>query len=206
MNQDIYVFGSTVRGEIRTDSDVDILVIPRSSSYVRNCPDSWSVYSENTLREYYEKGRLFAWHLHNEARCIYSNQKIPFLEELGKPKPYITFVNDLIILEQLLFESLAAIENGTYSLIYELGITYTAMRDIAMVASSQLLNQPSFSRDSPYLLPFNFPLSYEIYKGLMQARLISTRGANTNMNFEEIKQAIVSLPIREWAQNIRKAL
>src|SRR6185369_12954769 len=141
MNHEIYLFGSIVRGEICPTSDVDVLVVPFSTERSQY-PSNWSIYSPDVIREYFRQGRLFAWHLYLEAKCIFSRNETPFLNALGTPEPYSTMAQDIDDLEKLLMEAIHQLDSGTKSVVYELGIAYTAIRDIAMSASWSLSGAP----------------------------------------------------------------
>ena len=127
----------------------------------------------------FSQGRLFAWHLYLEAKSIFSQNETPFLYTLGAPAEYSTMEKDIDDLEQLLQEAISELKNGTKSVVYELGIIYTAIRDIAMSASWSYLGRPCFSIDAPYKLPNPCPLKNSVYKTAMLARHSSTRGAVT---------------------------
>ena len=107
MSHELYIFGSICRGEISPTSDVDVLVVPFSDdrSYF---PSNWSIYTPELLREYFSQGRLFAWHLHLEARNIFTSNVQPYLTVLGEPAPYSTMRSDIDDLEKLQQE----IDNG----------------------------------------------------------------------------------------------
>lgn len=202
MKHEIYVFGSLCRGETSPTSDVDILVLPfgeNRSSY----PATWSVYSPELIQEYYSIGRLFAWHLHLEAKCIYSPRDIPFLMTLGSPTPYSTMNQDISDLNRLLEEAIFELKNNTKSVIYEMGIAYTAIRDIAMAASWALSDRPCFSSNAPFLLPNPCPLDYETYNQARLARHSSTRGTEINACLESAVENLVSAPLRSWVNTLR---
>lgn len=202
MNHEIYVFGSICRGEVSPTSDVDILVLPFTN--VRsNFPNGWSIYTPEIIREYYSQGRLFAWHLHLEAKCIFSLNEIPFLTTLGSPKAYSTMNQDIDELEILLQEAINELKNGTKSFVYELGIAYTAIRDIAMSASWALLKAPSFSSDAPYQLPSPCPLDYSTYNLAKLARHSSTRGIDIEADLSSVINKIISAPWGPWIDSLR---
>lgn len=205
MNHDLYIFGSAVRGEVSSSSDIDVLVIPLGSSR-GEYPSDWSVYSPEIIQSYFHAGRLFAWHLHLEAKCIHSAGPVPYLSTLGSPAPYSSVGKDIDDLEGMLRESLLQIQHQTNSLIYELGIAYTAIRDIAMASSWVLMERPCFSRNAPYLLPRPCPLPSEIYKGAMLARHSSTRGSDYEIEPEKIAKALLTTPILPWIRDIRNAI
>ena len=144
MNHEIYIFGSVARGEVSSTSDVDVLVIPRGPGPQESYPAAWSVYSTTTVESYYRQGRLFAWHLHLEAKCVFAPGGANFLDSIGPPAPYATYREDISDLEAIMGEALAQIRNGTNSLIYELGLVHTAIRDIAMSASWRTLPPRTF--------------------------------------------------------------
>jgi len=202
VTHDIYIFGSAVRGEISSSSDIDVLAVP-----LGNCrgeyPISWSVYSPEIIQSYYSAGRLFAWHLHLEAKCIYSASAIPFLAGLGAPASYSSARTDIDDLERMLRESLLEIASGTNNLIYELGIAYTAIRDIAMAASWKMMDRPCFSRIAPYLLPVTCPLPADAYHGAMLARHSSTRGIGLDTDATQIAKALLASPVLHWVNEIR---
>jgi hypothetical protein len=202
---DLYIFGSAARGEVSPTSDIDVLVIPLGDTQ-SEYPASWSVYSPAVIESYFESGRLFAWHLHLEAKCIHSASPTPYLSSLGPPAQYSTAGADIDDLERMLHESLREIQSRTMNLIYELGIAYTAIRDIAMAASWAKLDRPCFSRDAPFLLPIPCPISEKAYKGAMLARHSSTRGSDHNIDTEEIAEELLAAPLLSWVRDIRSSV
>lgn len=205
MKHDLYIFGSAVRGEVSLSSDIDVLVIPLGSSR-GEYPSDWSVYSPEIIHSYFQAGRLFAWHLHLEAKCVHSAAPMPYLSTLGTPAPYSSVGKDIDDLEGMLQESLLEMHNQTSNLIYELGIAYTAIRDIAMAASWAMMGRPCFSRNAPYLLPIPCPLPSEAYEGAMLARHSSTRGSNHEIEPEQIAKALLTAPILPWIRDIREVI
>ncbi len=202
MNHELYVFGSLCRGESSPTSDVDILVLPFNDDR-SNFPTSWSIYDPEIIREYYSQGRLFAWHLHLEAKCIFSPHEIPFLTTLGTPAPYSTMNKDINELEELLQEAIHELKNGTKSFVYELGIAFTAIRDIAMSASWALLEVPCFSSDAPYQLPNPCPLDVATYNLAKLARHSSTRGIEIETDIDPAVNKIIRAPLETWIKSLR---
>lgn len=187
-------------------SDVDILIIPMEGQRRQDYPHSWSVYSPELISSYYRSGRLFAWHLHREAKCLYSPNSNNVLAQLGAPSEYTSMKEDIFDLETLLLEAVAQIRDGTSNLVYELGIVHTAIRDIAMSASWRLLGLPVFSRDAPYRLPIQCPLPQDIYQALLSARHSSTRGAVLRIDSEIVAQVVLATPFSHWISQIRSHL
>jgi predicted nucleotidyltransferase len=205
MSHEIYVFGSICRGQSTPTSDVDVLVVPfevDSSQF----PQHWSVYSPELLSEYFNAGRLFAWHLHIEAKCVFSSRSESFLASLGTPAPYSTIFDDIDDLEVLLKEALNELAAGTENVIYELGIAYTAIRDLAMSASWSLLTNPCFAADAPYRLPVDPPLPRDIYHQTMIARHASTRGSQFSFDPTSTAEIVTKAPLERWVASLREAI
>ena len=152
---------------------------------------------------YFETGRLFSWHLHLEAVRVYPRSGSGFLADLGEPAPYTSIAEDLADLTLLLRDSLSELQSGSPSSIYELGLTYTAIRDIAMAASWTMLAKPSFSRYAPYEIPVHCPLPLAIYEIAMSARHASTRGSAEPTAYDLAANHLKALPILEWAESVR---
>lgn len=205
MSHEIYVFGSICRGESTPTSDVDVLVIPFEAERAQ-FPSGWSVYSQTLITEYFKNGRLFAWHLHLEAKCVFSPNVEPFLSRLGPPAPYSTLAHDIDDLEALLKEALNELAAGTRNVIFELGIAYTAIRDLAMSASWSLLGSPCFAADAPFRLPIEPPLSRTVYHQAMLARHASTRGTQLNFDPTNTASAMIQAPLESWVKSLREAI
>ena len=207
MNHDIHVFGSVIRGEVDASSDIDILVIPESGIAQNGYPVSWSVYSRETIAQYYSEGRLFAWHLHFESRCLYCFSGSSWLISLGEPAPYVTAEADIADLYDLLQAALRELDQQSPSFVYEVGLVYTAIRDIAMCASWSVLGVPCFSRRAPYLLPSKCPVPERIYNIAMAARHCSTRGGSPDIeNTEYAARMLLLTPLESWVNELKERL
>lgn len=190
------------RGEVSSSSDADVLVI-QDSPEPHLFPPSWSVYSKETIESYFASGRLFAWHLHLEAVQIYPRSGSGLISGLGTPAPYCSLTEDLDDLQLLLENSLRELQNDSPSPIYELGLIYTAIRDIAMAASWSMLARPSFSRYAPYELPVRCSLPLTMYEIAMRARHASTRGTAEPKEYELAVSHLKTAPILEWVELVR---
>ena len=111
--------------------------------------------------------------------------------------------SDIDDLEELLQESLDELRNGTNSEIFELGIAYTAIRDIAMSASWTILGAPCFSSDAPYRLPNPPPLEIGTYRQAMLARHSSTRGTEITVELDKAVKEIIDAPFGRWINSLR---
>lgn len=205
MSHEIYVFGSICRGESTPTSDVDVLAIPFEPSE-STFPQSWSVYSPQLLSQYFKDGRLFAWHLYLESKCIFSQRAEPFLSTLGCPAQYSSMLNDIEDLEELLNEAMGELAAGTESVVYELGIVYTALRDLAMAASWSLLGSPCFSADAPFRLPIAPPLPRAAYHQIMLARHASTRGIKLDFDPIGTADVIMKTSLTSWIAALKRAI
>lgn len=205
MSHDLYIFGSAVRGEVSSSSDIDVLAIPFGRSQ-RDYPNNWSVYSPEIIESYFRAGRLFAWHLHLEAKCIFSSASVPYLSSLGAPTPYSSAIEDIDDLAGMLRQSLLEIRGETNNLVYELGIAYTAIRDIAMAASWYLMDKPCFSRNAPYIIPIPCPIPVETYHEAMLARHCSTRGSEHDIDTGRVAKELLATPLLSWVGDIRSTI
>jgi Nucleotidyltransferase domain len=206
MSHELYAFGSLVRGDVTPSSDVDILVVPLDFAEPHRYPPGWSVYTRRTMLEYFQDGRLFAWHLHLESRCLFSPMEVPWLATLGKPAPYKTAREDVEQLGRLLAESLSEIRHASDSLVYELGLAYTAIRDIAMSASWAVAGRPNFSRNAPFELPGPCPLDCAAYRVAMAARHASTRGTVIPDGIERAAESLTAAPLDVWVTELQRQL
>lgn len=205
MSFDIYVFGSVVRGEVGNTSDVDLLVIPVSDFSREGVPSSWSVYGRDVMGQYFQEGRLFAWHLFRQSVCVFAGGG-DWMKKLGAPAPYTSARDDIISLSALLESSLSELRNGTDSIVYELGICYTAIRDIAMSASWAMKDEPDFSKYAPYQLLHKCPLPLPDYKVGMLCRHYSTRGTVRPEGVDLSVKAFVNAPLLDWAKSLERYL
>ena len=204
MSYEIYAFGSVTRGDVSPTSDVDILVLD-DMPYRSRFPRDWSVYSKTTVSNYFEVGRLFAWHLHLEAVLLYPAGESGFLAKLGRPSPYVTAADDIADLRLLLSSAIDEIRRDSPSPVYELGLVYTALRDVAMSASWALLGKPSFSRYAPYEITPPCPLPRPAYDTAMKARHASTRGTPQPTDCHAAARAVLASPLLEWLDLIGSA-
>lgn len=205
MSYELYIFGSAARGEVAKNSDIDVLVITDQVERKSTFPDSWSVYSKQSIEKHFSQGKLFAWHLYLDAKCIHCSESTTFLEQLGEPSQYEDLLDDFCNLSELLDDSLNEMKI-TNSEVFEIGLVYTALRDIAMVASTELNDRPCFSRYSPFKIPLKIPLSQDIYESMIEARLTSTRGLEFTGDTNRIINELVSSDIKYWVQQLKRML
>jgi predicted nucleotidyltransferase len=192
----VYLFGSLARGDQDNSSDVDVLVV-----YGEN-PGKWlkktiyksikaevgvdvvlAEYSEQRINEMFQQGHLFAWHLFQEAsplkKSILQPEKMLIFE---RPAPYKTGSKDAKRFINLLMSIRSEVASESVSLVHEAGLTYLALRNIAMSMSERHLPNIDFTRYSPFSLStalgIDTPCDYVDYLRLISARHSSQRGLN----------------------------
>lgn len=89
----IYAFGSVCRGDIDLDSDIDVLALTDRVDH-RFDPLVFSIYSYSRIRELWNNGNPFAWHLHLESKLLFSSTGDDFIAGLGVPKEYKKAASD----------------------------------------------------------------------------------------------------------------
>ena len=195
---DAYIFGSVGRGEQDGKSDLDILAVVKNhqgtvpeievtSLIPRNLDGlkpSIAWYGEARLREMFANGELFAWHLFLEARPMTGSGT--FLRSLGRPNTYQDALADAASFSKVMAGIPTQIADSAFNAVYESGLMYVCLRNIAMAASSLLCNRPDFSRYSPFHLTSiaQCPISVEAYEKTMACRLAGQRGFPPPMDVE----------------------
>lgn len=188
----IYLFGSYSRNEQKTDSDIDFLLITKTSDDYKHIQDfldanklsarDVSIYTYDKLKEYFQQGHLFAWHLFLEAKKLNGPNT---LQLLGPPSEYKDFESDSIQILELIESSLKVLskKDPSTSLNYEAGLVYLSLRNFSHFFSAFYLKNYCFSRFSPFQLD-RYSIS-EItlmdYEILMKARFSSIRGHTPNL-------------------------
>jgi predicted nucleotidyltransferase len=186
------LYGSFARGDHDDLSDVDVLAVyhtPPSDDARRTIGDQLSKmftgkvdlaeYSRPRIEEFYQKGHLFAWHLHAESKNLAGGSD-PFFDTLGMPAPYKAAHSDAVGFLELLRSTRKEVDKSGVSLIYEAGMMYLASRNVAICASYGLNNRPDFSRWAIYNVCKDLGIGPQIqrseYEFLMRCRFASIRG------------------------------
>jgi hypothetical protein len=201
----IYAFGSICRGDISVESDVDLLALVEGRDPRLN-RDTFSIYSYKRIRELWEIGNAFAWHLSLESRLIYSEDEQDFLASLGRPAKYQAGPTDCARFREIFESSTDAIKTGSPSLVFELSTIFLALRNLATCYSLAKLERPTFGRDSARRLGMkSLNISEEVYTLLMQSRLLSTRGVGKNIGRIDLQLVTSELArCRDWAVELCK--
>lgn len=205
----IYIFGSICRGEIDKQSDVDLLaIVGNKENQVLFDTNKFSVYTEKRLRELWNEGNPFAWHLFLESKLVFSDNKIDIIKNWGKPSNYLNQKNDLLKFLNLFNDSLKSINQSRDSEIFDLSMIFLAIRNFASCYSLGYLNDYNFSRYSALNLKKNkLEVSNQSFKILERARILSTRGTGELITKKDTEIVLSELSIiKDWFQRILSSI
>jgi predicted nucleotidyltransferase len=198
----IYAFGSICRGELDIDSDIDLLAI--SDSKTGFDPNTFSIYSYNRIRELWEEGNPFAWHLAFESRLIFSSDKSDFLEELGIPNEYKKVNEDCAKFDLLFHTTLRSLTESPENYVFELSNIYLAIRNYATCFGLGCLGVKQFSRYSPLRIQeYSLSISPVSFSILQRARFLCTRGRGAMIDSEQFTLVAKEFPlIQSWIEKL----
>mgnify|MGYP001267699198 FL=1 len=195
----IYAFGSISRGDIQADSDVDLLAIVDGFDS-RFSSDIYSIYSYNRLRDLWQEGNPFAWHLSLESRLIFSSNNDDYLKSLGSPSSYNNCARDCHRFYSLFREAIDSIAVRPNSKVFDLSTVFLSIRNIATCYSLGMTDQPVFSRNSALCLgKSSLAITSEAYDIFLRSRILCTRGYGTNITDREFQVAVSQFDkIDDW--------
>jgi Polymerase beta, Nucleotidyltransferase len=198
----IYAFGSICRGEICQSSDIDLLVIG-GDNHSQYDPELYSIYSYERIRDLWDEGNPFAWHLSLESRLLFSSDKHDFLQALGRPSPYRHSSRDCERFFALFRDACASLAAGRRSRTFDLSTVFLSIRNIATCFSLGI-GRPDFSRSSALRLGANsISLPGHTYQVLERARLLCTRGYGEKITNEEFESSLGHLGIvHDWMSKL----
>lgn len=197
----IYAFGSICRGEIDLGSDVDLLACV-SGPAIEIDREKYSVYQYASLKNLWEKGNPFAWHLHIESKMIFSPDGADFIASLGEPEPYRSVALDLQKFQRLFENSYQALKVSESSVVFHLSCIFLAIRNFA-TCHSLAIGKPVFSRRSPLLIDCVLDIDATVFSTLVRARILSTRGLGRVISSDEAVRAVAELKmIPDWMGEI----
>lgn len=204
---EIYAFGSIVRGEIDEFSDVDLLILKDLEEKIPEIDkEKFSIYTFQRITQLWEEGNPFSWHLFLESKCLFSNNNIPFLKSLGKPKPYVNLLNDLNKFQQLFLDSKFSIESNQNSVDFDLSMIFLAIRNFASCFSLGFLKIEEFSRDTALKIgQYSIQINLTTYNKLKEARILATRGVGERITEDDLKVIMIEFHIIEkWFNDLLK--
>jgi hypothetical protein len=112
-----------------------------------------------------------------EGKPLYGGSDV--VPGLGKPARYSRAIEDIVAFRSTLSSVPKQVGAASYNAVYELGVMYVCVRNIAMSASWHLCSAADFTRWSPFKLGrevSNCPLSAQDYERSMACRMASQRG------------------------------
>jgi len=211
------LFGSMARTDADANSDLDILVVLSSSegfnldSLKRNVERlfdsiaSLSVYSQKRMAELFRQGHLFAWHIYLESLPITMEEFSDWVEGLGRPAYYSAARKDIESLVAILKSIGPSVMACPRNRIYEAGLMYVCLRNIALCASWHSPRGLDFSRQSPFAIEqatgVSFPISSNDYAALTACRMSGQRGA-AGKDIELEKLLSLWRKATEWSNEI----
>lgn len=195
----IYAFGSICRGEIDKGSDIDLLALVDGIDN-RFDKNMYSIYSYSRIKELWQEGNPFAWHLALEAKCLFSSDGKDFLKSLGQPNEYTQTMTDCMKFYNVFLSALESIRNSNHAIIFDLSSIFLAIRNIATCYSLSYLEKPTFSRDSALLIgDERLKIDKSIYDTLENCRILCTRGKGDIPNKTDIEGVIFAIEqIQKW--------
>ncbi len=216
----VHVFGSVARGDRDATSDLDLLAVvadgegkvPEADVLLHIPPGmagpepSVSWYGQRRLAAMFANGELFAWHLHLEARSLF--EPVPTLRALGEPAPYRDAALDVASFESILAAVPPQLDAAPENALYEMGLVYVCLRNIAMAASWALLPRPDFTRHSPFRLAgvAPLPLTRAEYDLAMACRMAGQRGVRPPATIDRSRVIDVHARLLPWIASLRVRL
>jgi len=200
----LYAFGSVCRGEIDTDSDIDLLALV-SGHDGRLDPTKYSIYSYAKMRMLWQKGSPFAWHLAAESRLLFASDEVDFLKSLDQPSPYMACVADCEKFLGVFLAARASIMESSATRVFDFSTIFLSIRNIATCFSLGVLDVPNFSRHSALQLckEFRIPISTECYRVFERSRILCTRSSGEDLSDEDSSVAFAGFDvIEQWMQKL----
>jgi hypothetical protein len=185
----IYAFGSVCRGDVSPESDIDLLAIVEGHD-ARFSAEDYSIYSYERIREIWQEGNPFAWHLAIESKMLFASDKTDFLSSIGKPGPYRRCREDCEKFRALFEEATVSFTSHPDSKIFDLSMVFLAIRNFATCYSLGKMDKPDFSRSAALRLgDRSLTISADAYEVLQRSRILSTRGTGESVSAEEANLA-----------------
>lgn len=199
MTMHIYAFGSLCRGEIDLNSDVDLLAIVDARNDALDT-GTFSVYSYNRIKELWNEGNPFAWHLYLEAKLIFTNDGRNFLSDIGAPKEYVNTLTDCIKFYQVFNSARNSLMDSSDSAAFDLSSIFLSIRNFASCYSLGHLKRPIFSRSAALMLEAeSIDIEKDVYEMLECNRILCTRGKGRTPSSVDIENALnTAIKIEQW--------
>jgi Nucleotidyltransferase domain len=217
----VRLFGSHARGDAGESSDLDILcvldrVTPQNKSAASTLiygafgsDASLTFYGRRGLRKMFEDGHLFAWHIFTESRFLPGLVNQDWILHLGKPRPYTYALQDIRNLAEIMSSIPRTLKRCPANVVYEAGLLFLCLRNIAISLSWYSANGLNFSRLAPFHVTPPFlvpPIHLSRYESYLRCRLASTRGLPSEEPEPEAVQEDANFCVGWCAKNIERLL
>jgi hypothetical protein len=199
----IYAFGSICRGDVSRTSDVDLLAIVDGYDE-RFSLDDYSIYSYDRIREIWDEGNPFAWHLAVESKLLFSSDQRDYLHSLNKPTRYRKARQDCQKFLLLFAEATNSIESTAATITFDLSMVFLAIRNFATCFSLGNLDRPDFSRRSAVRIGHHsLNIEENAFDILERARILCTRAIGLPISEKDAAIAIEQFSnIRDWMERL----
>ena len=199
----IYAFGSVCRGEISPTSDIDLLaaVVGRDTRFD---PQLYSIYSYSRLKQIWEEGNPFAWHLHLEARLVFASDGKDFLRDLAGPSKYSKCLEDCQRFAELFATANASLHSALKTTVFDLSTAFLGIRNFASCFSLGMLEKPDFSRHAALRIgKYSIQIPPQVYAVLERSRILSTRGIGERISSSDVVLAVDGIKgVSSWMDNL----
>jgi len=195
----IYIFGSFVRGEIDSHSDIDMLCVHQVCESL-DLPNNIQIYTIEEVKNIFLRGDLFAHHLHLESRLIYTSDGTDVLKGLSDPEDYNKWHSDFEKFNNVAQYAVDVLQKDGTDIFFK-GILYMALRDMSMIYSYKHMGMPNFSKYAPFKLDIPLNIPRDAYELLRKCRLASTRGY-WNDSLTSVFSTSLCVSIAKWIENM----
>jgi predicted nucleotidyltransferase len=217
--KEIRLFGSRARGDATTSSDLDVLCIVDTQdkervnhndmvAFIQNLTkeskQDISVYSEQRIRKLFSTGHLFAWHLYFESKLLWPKDDPSLINSFGRPSSYVDHIKDAQTLAEIASEANSSLQQIDGNIVYDLGVLYVCLRNIALIASVQIQSKPVFGPFSPQIVKvpgLPFPFTNEEYGLTIACRHAVTRGEHPPY-IEKERAMNIAFSANSWVRNV----
>ena len=215
----ILLFGSQVRGDSDSSSDVDIAAFVNADSadalievkkrlYVSAPECNLSVYSLATANSMANDGSLFLWHLRFEGKYLFvRGRSFPAIMDSLRPYSCDKALRDIGTFEEVLRDVQTSLTIRPELMLYETATLFSILRSLGMIASV-VDDCPTFRRVEPieylgHLMDGSLALSDSDIACLVSARHLYGRNIGADVEISRTFALRVAAAAKSAAQFVR---